>query len=212
MNAQLPRGLYGITDPHLLPGDMLFIGVESALRGGCRIIQYRDKLNLSEVCLENAKQLKALCDQYKACFIINDDLDLALACNADGLHIGKSDATLRSARDSLGNDKIIGITCHSDLNYAREGIHSGASYCAFGRFFDSKTKPGAPPCDMATLKQALSFDSPVVAIGGIDVDNISRFRDTPPHNIAVINSLFAADDIEQSARKLSAAFDHLYTT
>jgi thiamine-phosphate pyrophosphorylase len=211
MSAQLPQGLYGITDPSLLPGENLFRGVESALRGGCRIIQYRDKQNPFNTCLENAKRLKDLCDAYKACFIINDNLKLALSCDADGLHIGKSDATLLSARKSLGDDKIIGITCHSDLNYAREGIQSGATYCAFGRFFDSNTKPDAPPCDMATLKQALSLTVPVVAIGGIDVDNISRFRDTPPHNIAVINSLFASDDIEQTAQKLAAAFTHLYT-
>ena len=211
-SSLLPTGIYGITDPKLLPGERLFTGVESALVGGCRVIQYRDKTSTDHERLENAKRLKALCHRYHASFIINDDLSLALASKADGLHLGKSDGRLDLARQALGSTKIIGVPCHSDLAYAQACIDQGASYCAFGRFFTSSTKPEAPPCELRTLDLATKLSAPVVAIGGIDVDNISRFRDTPPHSIAVINSLFGQANIEQAAHDLSLAFDQLAQT
>ena len=195
----------------MLPGESLFTGVESALKGGCRVIQYRDKQSKPDQALAKALRLKALCHKYQAALIINDSLALALDSDADGLHLGKSDGHLSEARQALGDKKIIGVTCHSDLQYAQDCINQGASYCAFGRFFESQTKPEAPPCSLETFKQALQLSIPVLAIGGISIDNIARFRDTPPHNIAVINSLFGQADIYQAALALSAAFKQIQT-
>jgi thiamine-phosphate pyrophosphorylase len=205
-----PSGVYGITDPKLLPGKRLFTAVEQALRGGCKVIQYRDKVSSFEECLFNARRLKEACEQYKASLIINDSLALTLASDAHGLHLGKSDGDLSEARNKLGPDKIIGVTCHKDLDYARLCAEQGATYCAFGRFFDSKTKPEAPPCDFKTLSKALKLNVPIVTIGGITVDNISRFGDTPPHNVAVINSLFGQNDVYQAALALSKEFNQIY--
>jgi thiamine-phosphate pyrophosphorylase len=205
----LPSGIYGITDPALLPGDRLFSGVKQALEGGCKVIQYRDKETSFKQCVANAQRLKTLCNEFSVPLIINDSLELAVASDADGLHLGKSDGKLSEARTMLGANKIIGVTCHSDLSYAQDCIEQGASYCAFGRFFDSKTKPQAPPCPLSLLREALLLDVPVVAIGGINIDNIPRFGDTPPHNIAVINSLFGQDDIFQAAKRLSDEFTRI---
>ncbi len=209
--SSLPQGIYGITDPLLLPGEKLFTGVESALQGGCRIIQYRDKQAEPSQAIANARRLKDLCQQYNAPLIINDSLLLALECDADGLHLGKSDGQLGDARRALGEKKIIGVSCHSDLHYAQACASQGASYCAFGRFFDSKSKPDAPACSMETFRKARCLGIPVLAIGGISIDNIARFSDTPPHNIAVINSLFGQADIYQAAQALSSAFNKIQT-
>lgn len=205
----LPSGVYGITDPQLLSGTDLFIGVKQALEGGCKVIQYRDKLSSFEQCVKNARQLKSLCQQFDAPLIINDSLKLAIESDADGLHLGKADDNLSEARQALGSDKIIGVTCHSDLDYAQICIDQGASYCAFGRFFDSKTKPNAPPAQISLLREALRLAVPVVAIGGITIDKLALFGDTPPHNIAVINSLFGQDDIYQAAKRLSTEFKRI---
>lgn len=208
-SSPLPTGIYGITDPQLLPGEKLFSGVEQALKGGCKVIQYRDKHSSYEKCVENALRLKHICEAFDAPLIINDSIDIALESGAHGLHLGKSDGKLSEARYALGPDKIIGVTCHSNLDYAQRCIELDASYCAFGRFFQSKTKPEAPPCDLSQLKQALKLKRPIVAIGGINVDNIARFSDTPPHNVAVINSLFAQSNIFEAAQRLSAEFNRI---
>ena len=207
----LPEGIYGITDPMLLCGEKLFSGVQQALEGGCQVIQYRDKNSSFEQCLENALRLKHLCSKFDVPLVINDSLRLAIACDADGLHLGRTDDKLSDARLALGPEKIIGVTCHSDVAYAKHCIDQGASYCAFGRFFESVTKPLAPPCSLTTLKAALQLNIPIVTIGGINMDNIARFGDTPPHNIAVINSLFGQDDIYRSAQELCKEFERIQT-
>jgi thiamine-phosphate pyrophosphorylase len=204
LSIKLLNGLYAITDPHLLPPEKLITSVESALRGGAHVIQYRDKTATEVERIKNAQNLRDLCSDHKAQFIINDDIDLCLRINADGVHLGKSDGDIANALSKLGNDKILGVTCHSDLVYAQNCIEQGVSYCAFGRIFPSKTKPDAPHCPEETLYLAAKLACPSVAIGGITVDNAPNIIATGIHSIAVIHGLFGQQDIETTARIFSS--------
>lgn len=213
MTCSLNPGLYAITDPKLLNGDNLISKVESALLGGCRVVQYRDKAASVEQKLLRAKALKKLCLHYDAQLIINDDVHLCLQSNADGVHLGKSDGNILNTRKILGPEKILGVTCHSDLEYAQECIKLGVDYCAFGRMFPSKTKPDAPSCSLNILQQAVKLAKPIVAIGGITLDNIESLMHTPIYSAAVINGLFAEQDIQATAAKFqgyfTTTFNHL---
>ncbi|RRJ83588.1 thiamine phosphate synthase [Aestuariirhabdus litorea] len=202
------KGLYAITDACLLPPDQLPGAVEQALRGGVRLLQYRDKEPGDARRLEQALHLKRLCDRYSVPLLINDDLALAKACQAAGVHLGQGDLKLQQARAELGPDALIGITCHDSLELAREAQQGGASYVAFGRFFHSHTKPDAPPAPLDLLLRARSqLHLPLVAIGGITVDNAAQVISRGADAIAVIHDLFSSRDIEQRARDLNRIFD-----
>jgi len=206
LSTNFPNGLYAITDPRLLPTERLISAVESALRGGARVIQYRDKTASDIELVKNAQSLRDLCADYQARLIINDDLNLCLRINADGLHLGKSDGDISHARDKLGDDKLLGVTCHSDLAYAQRCIQHGVDYCAFGRIFPSKTKANAPHCTLDTLKKAVKLACPSVAIGGITIENAPSITATNIHSIAAIHGLFGQQDIEATARIFSSLF------
>lgn len=206
-NTLLTRGLYAITDPLLLPNKRLLSGVESALRGGTQIIQYRDKTATAIELLRNAQSLRDLCVDHQALFIINDDLALCLRVKADGVHLGKSDGNIIKSRKKLGEHKILGVTCHSDLVYAQHCIKQGVDYCAFGRIFPSKTKANAPHCELETLTKAGKLSKPCVAIGGITLENFPQLLEMNIHNVAVIHGLFAQKNIEATARKFSSFFN-----
>jgi thiamine-phosphate pyrophosphorylase len=201
------RGLYAITDSGLLPGDKLFYAVAEALQGGASIIQYRDKTGNRNDRFECAKQLQQLCHQHNRLFIINDDVDLAAQVQADGVHLGLDDQSILAARRALGDEAIIGATCHGSLDSAQKARQSGADYLAFGRFFLSRTKPDAPPADLTILRQAKAeMQLPIVAIGGIDLANAHIAIDQGADMIAVVHSLFTATDIKWTA----AAFQSLF--
>tara|TARA_R110001592_G_scaffold103818_1_gene292316 strand:- start:1656 stop:2306 length:651 start_codon:yes stop_codon:yes gene_type:complete len=212
MSCILNPGLYAITDPKLLDENSLFTKVELALKGGCRVLQYRDKPASAKQRLDRARALKALCNKYDAQLIINDDIELCLQSNADGVHLGKSDGDILHARKILGPDRILGVTCHSDIIYAQACIDLGVDYCAFGRIFPSKTKPEAPPCHLSVLKDAIVLNKPVVAIGGITLDNIETLMHTPIHNAAVIDGLFAQQDIQATAQQFQSYFSTQLTS
>lgn len=199
------HGVYAITDPVLCPADLLLGKVEAALRGGVRVLQYRDKPATPEQRLSRAFALKALCEQYGALLIINDDLELCLQVHAHGLHLGRSDGDIAAARKALGPKRVLGVTCHSDLAYALDAKKLGADYCAFGRLFDSNTKPDAPPCPLDVLVQARQRGLCTVAIGGINVDNAGLVRRSGADMIAVIHGIFGQPDIENSVRRLIAS-------
>ena len=196
------NGLYGITvdnDPQIISK------VTSALEGGARIIQYRNKTLTQGVCLI-AEQITALCHQFNAIFIINDDIDLAIAVNADGVHLGKNDANVSLAREKIGN-KIIGVSCYNDLSLAIKAEQQGADYVAFGRFFPSKTKPEAIEADISVLisaKEKLSL--PIIAIGGITTDNAEKLIKSGADAIAVIHGLFEQKDVKRTAEQFSNLF------
>jgi thiamine-phosphate pyrophosphorylase len=198
--------LYAITDSQLMPGEQLYTGVEAALKGGCRLVQYRDKSNDHRQRLIQARRLLALCNQYQARLLINDDLRLAHEVGAHGVHLGQDDESPATARELLGNDAIIGVTCHASLTLAEKAIEQRASYVAFGRFFPSKTKPDAPPAPLALLQQARQVlgDTPIVAIGGITLANAASVLEAGASMIAVSFSLFGASDISQQARAYTA--------
>ena len=146
--------------------------VALAIAGGARIIQYRNKQSPKAIRLYEAEQLAKLCKKLDTTLLINDDIDIAIEVNADGVHLGQEDTGLAEARARLGPDKIIGITCHNDIELARRAQAGGADCVAFGRFFPSLSKPSAPAASLETLQQAhQELDIPICAIGGITLDN-----------------------------------------
>ncbi|MFT6916970.1 MAG: thiamine-phosphate pyrophosphorylase [Motiliproteus sp.] len=202
------RGLYAITDATLTPEPELLIKVSAALRGGARIIQYRDKSRDAPTRLRQARALTALCHRFQRPLIINDDPELALACDAAGVHLGQGDTDLTRARALLGKNALIGITCHDSLELALQAQQQGADYVAFGAFFPSTSKPGARAAPLALLQQARQrLHVPIVAIGGIRVDNAPQIITQGAAMVAVIQDLFAATDVEERARQLTGLFD-----
>jgi thiamine-phosphate pyrophosphorylase len=195
--------LYAITDPNLLPGDKLFDGVDAALRGGCTLVQYRDKSADKTRRLFEAKQLLALCNRYQAKLIVNDDIALAKEIGAHGVHLGQDDLSPIAARIILGNQAIIGVTCHDSLELAHKAIQNSANYIAFGRFFSSNTKPDARPAPVSLISDARAQfgKMPIVVIGGITLDNGKQLLDAGADMLAVCHSLFAAKDITTQAGK-----------
>jgi thiamine-phosphate pyrophosphorylase len=186
------RGLYAITDPKLSPGTRLLEDVKAALEGGAKIIQYRDKESSDLDKLANAKYLQSLCQAHDALFIINDDIELAHLIGADGIHIGKDDGHIQVARQRLGEQAIIGVSCYNDLQRAQEMEQLGADYVAFGRFFPSQTKPNAPSAEFETLRKAKQqLSLPIVAIGGITPENGKTLIDQGADMLAVIHALFS---------------------
>lgn len=202
------RGLYAITDSALLAEGRLLPYCEAALRGGAKILQYRDKSSDSTRRLSEARALQELCSRYDARLIINDDLALAAEIGAD-LHLGQTDGNLLSARQQLGADAIIGSTCHAQLELAEQAVAQQADYIAFGRFYDSQTKPGSVLATTELLQHAQQLNRPIVAIGGITLDNSPLLIKHGAAMLAVIHGLFAADsaaEVEQRARAFSALF------
>ncbi|MDQ2075724.1 thiamine phosphate synthase [Marinimicrobium sp. ABcell2] len=201
--------LYAITDSQLLPGEHLYAAVAAALRGGCRRVQYRDKSSVSSVRTHQAATLLTLCCEHGAELIINDDVRLALNVGAHGVHLGQEDMPLAQARSLLGADAIIGVTCHASLDLARLAVQASADYVAFGRFFPSSTKPDAPPAPLSLLTDAhQTLGLPIVAIGGITLDNAHSVLASGADWLAVSHSLFSAPDIEARARAFFALADN----
>ncbi len=202
------KGLYGITDRRLMPDTgRLLKAVQAALHGGMNILQYRDKHLPYEQQLEQAGLLKQLCRQHGALFIINDNVGLALEAGADGVHLGRQDQDINTARERLGSQAIIGCSCYNRLELARQSCLEGADYVAFGRFFPSNTKPDAVQARPELLDQARpELDCPLCVIGGITTDNAPHLISRGADMVAVIQGLFAAPDIELQANRFSRMF------
>lgn len=182
--------------------------VGAAIAGGARIVQYRNKVASPEVQANEANELMDLCRARGVLFLVNDDVDLAQAVGADGVHLGQGDTDLALARAQLGPQRIIGVTCHDKLTLAHRAQTGSANYVAFGRFFPSLTKPEAPPADMGILRQAKAeLRIPVVAIGGITPSNATALLDAGADMLAVIHGVFGADNIASAADE----YAHLFT-
>lgn len=203
------RGLYAITDPSLLADEVLVSAVEQAIQGGAKIIQYRNKLASQRQQYQQALQLSELCKQYQVCFIINDDAQLARQVQADGVHVGKDDGQISEARELLGDQAIIGVSCYNQLENAHRAIAQGADYVAFGRFFPSQTKPDAVQADLQLLEAAVrQLSVPIVAIGGVNRENASQLIELGTSAIAVINDLFQDNEtIYRTAKDYQALFN-----
>jgi len=204
------RGLYAITDSQLLAGRFLS-HVEAALEGGVCLLQYRDKTDDAARRLREAEALMKLCERYGTRLIINDDAELAARLGV-GVHLGQTDGPLTPARALLGRHAIIGSTCHAELDLARQAASEGASYVAFGRFFNSVTKPGAPAANVELLEQARAQVSlPIAVIGGITLDNAAPLIDHGADLLAVIHGLFGADSAQEVTRR-ARAFNALFAS
>ncbi|MGB4074238.1 thiamine phosphate synthase [Pseudomonas sp.] len=204
------RGLYAITDSELLKGRLLPY-VEAALKGGATLLQYRDKSSDDARRLREAETLRELCNRYGAALIINDDAELAARLGV-GLHLGQTDGSLSVARALLGRKAIIGGTCHAQLELADAAAKEGASYVAFGRFFNSNTKPGAPAATVELLEAARArINLPIVAIGGVTLDNAPALIERGASMVAVVHALFAADSAAEVERR-ARAFSDLFIT
>jgi len=204
------RGLYAITDSQLLAGRFLS-HVEAALEGGVCLLQYRDKSDDAARRLREAQALQQLCERYGTQLLINDDAQLASHLGV-GVHLGQTDGPLTPARALLGSAAIIGSTCHASLDLAAQAAREGASYVAFGRFFTSSTKPGAPAADVRLLAQARAqVNLPIAAIGGITLDNAAALVHHGADLLAVIHGLFGADSAQEVTRR-ARAFNALFAS
>ena len=208
MNKTRLTGLYAITDQSLMPDTATMLAaVELSLKGGAKIIQYRDKSSDHNKRLQQAKALVTLCRRFNAPLLINDDIELALKSGAQGVHLGQSDGQISEARRRLGEQAIIGMTCHDSLALAQQAQQQGADYIAFGAFFSSKTKPNAKPAPLSLLTTAKQqINLPIVAIGGISVDNADQVIAAGVDMVAVVHALYAQSDIHQSAQQFQALF------
>lgn len=196
-------GLYAITNG---PRPDLRHAVAAALAGGARIVQYRDKTTDQARRHAEAQMIVDLCKRHAAISIINDDVELAHACAATGVHLGADDGEITAARARLGNSALIGISCYDSMDLARQAVDQGASYIAFGAFHSSTTKPLARRATAELLSAAKSFGVPVVAIGGISPDNAPALIAAGADAVAVVSSLFDAADIEAVAQRFSQLF------
>jgi thiamine-phosphate pyrophosphorylase len=193
-------GLYAIS-PEQKNTAILVAQVQAAIKGGVRLVQYRNKTLSSALRIEQAQALRQLCYVHDALLLINDDVELAKTCAADGVHLGQSDKPMSEARVYLGPKAIIGVTCHDSLDFAKAAAGQGADYLSFGCFFPSHTKPKAKPAHFSILKQAKEqFQLPIVAIGGITAENAPLLLQAGADLLAICNSLFAQADITQAAQ------------
>jgi thiamine-phosphate pyrophosphorylase len=205
--------LYAITPQDVAP-QRLLAQVEAALSGGAVCVQYRDKRRDTTVTTsdtlqraETARALRQLCQRFGARFIVNDDLALALAVDADGVHLGVDDGDLPTARQALPSGKLLGASCYADFERARWAVSAGADYVAFGAVYPSPTKPQAthaPHTLFARCRSELSV--PACAIGGITVDNAAPLLAAGADLLAVITDLFEAPDIAEHAAAYQSLF------
>lgn len=197
------QGLYVIIDPTLTGGRPEFEVVEQALLGGAKVIQLRDKTREKGLQYDVALGLRELCDRHGALFIVNNDPDLALAVKADGVHLGQRDFPLDVARAILPPDKIIGISS-ATVDEARQADVDGADYIAVGAIYPTQSKEDTRPAGLATLRQVRQLTKrPIVAIGGITVDNVEAVMAAGADAVAVISSVVSAPDPQEAARQLS---------
>ncbi|MBN2885802.1 MAG: thiamine phosphate synthase [Chromatiaceae bacterium] len=203
----LLRGLYAITPDNAGEPAHLAALARAAIDGGARLIQYRDKGAAPAERLARAQALLGVCRALDVALVINDDLELALAIGAHGVHLGRDDGDPGDARRRLGPAAILGVSCYADLERAEAAARAGASYVAFGRFFASATKPQASGADPALLGAARArLRLPLVAIGGITPHNGGLLISAGADLLAVVSGVFAAPDVTAAARAYTALF------
>jgi len=201
--------LYAVTDRSWVGKQSLIEQVESALKGGVSCLQLREKQLDKEAFLKEAVEMAALCRQYKVPFIINDDVDIALRCGADGVHVGQDDMSVDKVRSIAGDDLIIGVSAHS-VEEALTAVRGGADYLGVGAVFQTSTKTNVTAMSYEVLKSiCMTVDIPVVAIGGINKDNMTKLSGTGISGVALVSAVFAADDIERECRILRSMSEEI---
>ncbi len=200
------RGLYLITPD--APDTRGLLARVDAVLDHAALLQYRNKSASAGLRREQAEALLALCAARGVRLIVNDDLALAQAIGADGVHLGEDDGDAHTARAALGSDALIGVSCYDDLQRAHAAVAAGADYVAFGAFFPSSTKPNARRAAFDLLRDSARFGLPRVAIGGITPDNARSVVAAGADLIAVVSGVFDAPDPPAAARAYRVCFDH----
>lgn len=197
--------LYAVTDRHWLKdGERLYDQVEKALKGGVTFVQLREKDLDENAFLAEAKEIQALCRSWGVPFVINDNVELAVAIDADGVHVGQSDMEAGDVRAMIGPDKILGVSTQT-VEQARDAQARGADYLGVGAVFATGSKADAVEVEHEVVREICrAVDIPAIAIGGITVDNVKELAGSGLSGIAVISAIFGAADIEAAAAKLRA--------
>lgn len=204
--------LYAVTDRAWVGKQSLYEQVESALKGGATCVQLREKELNEEEFLNEAMEISALCKRYGVPFFINDNVEIAIKCHADGIHVGQEDMEAAQVRRKVGNNMIIGVSVHS-VEEALEAVKNGADCLGVGAMFSTSTKANVNLLPMETLRDiCAAVDIPVVAIGGIGKSNISQLAGTGVDGVALVSAIFAVDDIESECRLLRKLSEEMVNT
>lgn len=194
--------LYAVTDRAWVGKQSLYEQVEAALKGGATCVQLREKELDEAAFLDEAMEISALCRRYGVPFFINDNVDIAIRCKADGIHVGQEDMEAAQVRRKVGGDMIIGVSVHS-VEEALEAVRNGADCLGVGAMFSTSTKTDVSVLPKETLRDiCAAVDVPVVAIGGINKSNIGSLAGTGVDGVALVSAIFASDDIEGECRLL----------
>ena len=199
------NGLYIITDKKLIERNNFIEIVEMSIKGGAKVVQLREKDTPEDEIIDLGKKLLFITKQYGVPLIINDSPELAKDIGADGVHLGGDDTSIKNARELLGTESIIGVSCYNQIERGLKAMQNGADYVAFGTPYYTPTKPDREPTSIETLKEAVKLinDIPIFAIGGITKDNARPILETGVDGIAVITSVFGSPDPESASRKLA---------
>ena len=206
MTSNIINGIYAIT-PDWEDTRQLIIKTEELLSNKINLLQYRNKKASKQLRMTQAKELQALCHHYQVPFIINDDYELCSILNADGIHLGKDDITIEEVRDRLGNDIIVGVSCYNDFERVNEMMTTNCDYIALGACFPTNTKPNAPHASLNFLENVVEISiKPVVAIGGINLDNCVPIINSGVNAIAMINALYSTDKVSNKILEIKRKF------
>lgn len=201
--------LYAVTDRAWTKNQSLYEQVEAALKGGVTCVQLREKKLGEEEFLKEALEISVLCKKYKVPLFINDNVDIAIKCHADGIHVGQDDMKANQVREKVGNDMMIGVSVHS-VEEALEAVKNGADCLGAGSVFSTSTKANVSSLSKETLRDICNaVDIPVVAIGGINKTNIAELSGTGISGVALVSAIFAASDIEAECRMLRKASEEM---
>ncbi len=196
--------LYAVTDRAWTGAKTLYEQVEDALRGGVTCVQLREKALSDEDFLQEAQEIHALCRRYGVPFIVNDNVDVAVACGAEGIHVGQEDMAAGDVRRRVGDGMILGVSVHT-VEEAREAVRNGADYLGLGAVFPTSTKTDVDQMPSETLRAICeAVDVPIVAIGGIDRTNIGTLAGSGVDGVALVSAIFSAADIQAVCRELRA--------
>ena len=194
--------LYAVTDRAWTGEQTLYEQVEAALKGGVTCVQLREKEMDETAFLQEAKDICALCHRYGVPFIVNDNVDVAIACQADGIHVGQEDMAAGEVPRRVGDAMLLGVSVHT-VEEARRAVRNGADYLGLGAVFPTSTKTDVDQMTNETLRAICdAVDVPVVAIGGINRGNLLKLSGSGVDGVALVSAIFSAEDIEDTCRKL----------
>lgn len=201
--------LYAVTDRAWTGKQTLYEQVEAALKGGVTCVQLREKELDETAFLQEAKELCALCRRYGVPFLVNDNVEIAIACGADGIHVGQEDLAAGEVRHQVGDDMILGVSVHT-VEEACQAVRDGADYLGLGAVFPTSTKTDVEQMSNETLRAICdAVDVPIVAIGGINRGNILKLAGSGVDGVALVSAIFSAEDIERTCRELRAMSEEM---